>query len=335
MCEYFDDHLVSDASVLNHIEELFKKYVSTPISEKNREQANLPSKATLLKNKFGTAAGMWFFDKGTVFISLPGVPFEMESIINNEVLPRLQEQFVLPSIFHKTILTYGLGESAIAERILEWENALPEDIKLAYLPSLGRVRLRLSTKGPDLSFLENSVSAQIEKVLPLIKDIYYGADEEKPIEVLIADHLIDKEISLSCAESFTGGAIGTRITSQAGASNYFKGSAVTYSELSKTKILNVSSDLIASHGVVSAEVVEVMAQGAKQVYNTDYAIATTGNAGPTEGDPEQEIGTVFIGLSTPNDVHSFKFSMGNSRTRVIQKSVNQAFEILYQELIKK
>jgi nicotinamide-nucleotide amidase len=278
---------------------------------------------------------MWFFDKGTVFVSLPGVPFEMESIIDNEVLPRLQEQFVLPSIFHKTILTYGLGESAIAERILDWENALPEDIKLAYLPSLGRVRLRLSSKGQDLSVLENRVNAQIEKVLPLIKDIYYGADEEKPIEVLIADQLTEKEMTLSCAESFTGGVIATRITSQAGASNYFKGSAVTYSESSKTKILNVSLDLIATHGVVSAEVVEAMAKGAKEVYKTDYAIATTGNAGPTQGDLDQEVGTVFIGLSTPNEVFSFKFSMGNSRIRVIQKSVNQAFEILYQELIKK
>ena len=335
LCEYFDDHLVSNASVLAHIEELFEKYVSTPISEKNREQANLPSKATLLENKFGTAAGMWFFDKGTVFISLPGVPFEMESIIENEVLPRLQEQFVLPSIFHKTILTYGLGESAIAERILDWENALPEDIKLAYLPSLGRVRLRLSTKGQDLSVLENRVNAQIEKVLPLIKDIYYGAEEEKPIEVLIADRLIEKGMTLSCAESFTGGVIATRITAQAGASNYFKGSAVTYSELSKIKILNVSPDLIATHGVVSAEVVEAMAKGAGEIYKADYAIATTGNAGPTQGDLDQEVGTVFIGLSTPYEVFSFKFSMGNSRTRVIQKSVNQAFEILYQELIKK
>jgi nicotinamide-nucleotide amidase len=200
---------------------------------------------------------------------------------------------------------------------------------------LGRVRLRLSSKGQDLSVLENRVNAQIEKVLPLIKDIYYGADEEKPIEVLIADQLTEKEMTLSCAESFTGGVIATRITSQAGASNYFKGSAVTYSESSKTKILNVSLDLIATHGVVSAEVVEAMAKGAKEVYKTDYAIATTGNAGPTQGDLDQEVGTVFIGLSTPNEVFSFKFSMGNSRIRVIQKSVNQAFEILYQELIKK
>ena len=150
LCEYFDDHLVKDEAVLAHIENIFKKYVTTPISDMNRAQANLPSKATLLHNRFGTAAGMWFLDQDQIFISLPGVPYEMEALIKNEVLPKIQEQFVLPSIYHKTILTYGLGESVIAERIEKWEENLPKEIKLAYLPSLGRVRLRLTTTGKDM-----------------------------------------------------------------------------------------------------------------------------------------------------------------------------------------
>ncbi|MGB2165408.1 MAG: competence/damage-inducible protein A, partial [Flavobacteriaceae bacterium] len=174
LCEYFDDHLIKNETVLEHIENIFKKYVTTPISDMNRQQANLPTKATILHNQFGTAAGMWFMDQGQVFISLPGVPYEMEALVKNEVLPKIQQQFVLPALHHKTILTYGLGESVIAERIADWENNLPKPIKLAYLPSLGRVRLRLSAKGAELETLKIQVNTQIEKVIPLIQDIYFG-----------------------------------------------------------------------------------------------------------------------------------------------------------------
>jgi nicotinamide-nucleotide amidase len=319
---------------LEHIENIFKKYVTTPISDMNREQANLPTKATILHNRFGTAAGMWFMDGGQVFVSLPGVPYEMEALIKNEVLPKIQQQFVLPALYHKTILTYGLGESVIAERIENWENNLPETIKLAYLPSLGRVRLRLSTKGSELENLKTEVNAQIEKVIPLIDDIYFGTEEDQSIEFLIAEKLNQLGKSLSCAESCTGGAIATRFTSQPGASTFFKGSAVTYAVESKTKLLGVESSLIDSYGVVSAEVASAMALGAQKMYQSDYAIATTGNAGPTKGDQGQEVGTVFIGLATPQGVESLQFNMGNNRTRVIHKTVNQAFEMLYRELLR-
>ena len=334
LCEYFDDQLVKNELVLEHIENIFKKYVTTPISDMNREQANLPTKATILHNRFGTAAGMWFMDGGQVFVSLPGVPYEMEALIKNEVLPKIQQQFVLPALYHKTILTYGLGESVIAERIENWENNLPESIKLAYLPSLGRVRLRLSTKGSELENLKTEVNAQIEKVIPLIKDIYFGTEEDQSIEFLIAEKLNQLGKSLSCAESCTGGAIATRFTSQPGASTFFKGSAVTYAVESKTKLLGVESSLIDSYGVVSAEVASAMALGAQKMYQSDYAIATTGNAGPTKGDQGQEVGTVFIGLATPQGVESLQFNMGNNRTRVIHKTVNQAFEMLYRELLR-
>ena len=334
LCEYFDDKLVKNEQVLEHIENIFKKYVTTPISDMNREQANLPTKATILHNQFGTAAGMWFMDQGQVFISLPGVPYEMEALLKNEVLLKIKQQFVLPALYHKTILTYGLGESVIAERIQDWENNLPVSIKLAYLPSLGRVRLRLSTKGPKLEALKTAVNAQIEKVAPLIEDIFFGSEEDQSIEFLIAEKLNQLGKSLSCAESCTGGAIATRFTSQPGASTFFKGSAVTYALESKTSLLGVESQIIDAHGVVSDQVASAMALGAQKKYQSDYAIATTGNAGPTKGDQGQEVGTVFIGLATPQGVESFHFNMGNNRTRVIHKTVNQAFEMLYRSLLK-
>ncbi len=334
LCEYFDDQLIKNELVLEHIENILSKFVTTPISDINLDQANLPSKATILHNRLGTASGMWFIDKGQVFISLPGVPDEMKALVKNEVLPKIQEHFVLPALYHKTILTFGLGESVIAERILDWEKNLPDSIKLAYLPSLGMVRLRLSSKGPELETLKTKVNAQIEKVIPSIKDIYFGTEEDQSIEFLIAEKLNQLGKTISCAESCSGGAIATRFTSQPGASNFFKGSAVTYSVDSKTSILEVESSLIKQHGVVSAEVASAMALGAQKKYNSDFALSTTGNAGPSMGDQGQEVGTVFIGLATPYGLESLKFDMGNNRTRVIHKTVNKAFEMLYRALLK-
>ena len=332
LCEYFDDHLVKNHNILEHIENIFRKYVTTPISDMNREQANLPSKATILHNQFGTAAGMWFINQAQVFISLPGVPYEMEALVKKEVLPKIQEQFVLPALYHKTILTYGLGESVIAGRIADWEKNLPESIKLAYLPNLGRVRLRLSSKGAVLDTLKKQVDEQIEKVIPLIQDIYFGTEEDQSIEFLIADKLKRLGNTLSCAESCTGGAIATKFTSHPGASSFFLGSAVTYAVDSKTSILGVERSIIDQYGEVSGPVASAMALGAQKKYKSDFALATTGNAGPTKGDMGQEVGTVFIGLASPEGVESLQFNMGNNRTRVINKTVNQAFEILYRAL---
>ena len=333
LCEYFDDHLVKNHNILEHIENIFRKYVTTPISDMNREQANLPSMATILHNQFGTAAGMWFINQAQVFISLPGVPYEMEALVKKEVLPKIQEQFVLPALYHKTILTYGLGESVIAGRIADWEKNLPESIKLAYLPNLGRVRLRLSSKGAVLDTLKKQVDEQIEKVIPLIQDIYFGTEEDQSIEFLIADKLKRLGNTLSCAESCTGGAIATKFTSHPGASSFFLGSAVTYAVDSKTSILGVERSIIDQYGEVSGPVASAMALGAQKKYKSDFALATTGNAGPTKGDMGQEVGTVFIGLASPEGVESLQFNMGNNRTRVINKTVNQAFEILYRALL--
>lgn len=332
LTDYFNDRLVWYPEILSHIETLFKKYVPTPISDSNRAQAQLPEKARIFKNTIGTASGMWFEAEDVVVVSMPGVPYEMKSLINNEVLPALQEKFDTPHIYHKTIMTYGLGESVIADRIADWEAQLPSSIKLAYLPSLGRVRLRLSTKGIDAALLHSQVDAEVAKLRPLIEDVYYGEEEEEPIEVLIGKQLQKQGQTLAIAESCTGGLIASRMTTHPGASAFFLGGGVTYATSSKTHLLGVSETIIAKHGVVSAAVAEAMAKGAQQTLGSDYALATTGNAGPTALEGRADVGTVFIGLATPDGVESFRFVMGNNRERVMQKTVNKAFELLFKAL---
>ena len=332
LCAYFDDVLVKNEKVLDHIEAMFKKYVPTPINDENRKQALLPSKAKVLQNKIGTASGMWFEVEDRVIISLPGVPFEMKALISNEVIPALQKHYTRPFIIHKTVLTYGLGESVIAERIESWENNLPADIKLAYLPNIGRVRLRLSAKGPDLNVISARIEEQIASLLPQIEDIFMGFEEEASVEEQIQKAFISKGLSLALAESCTGGEIAARITKIPGASNYFKGGAVVYHSQSKVDLLGVSASLIEEKGVVSVEVAEAMAIGAQQKYNTTHAIATTGNAGPSKGDAAVEVGTVCIAIAYPKGVYSEKFNFGINRERVIQKAVNKVFELLFKNL---
>ena len=332
LCAYFDDVLVKNEKVLDHIEAMFKKYVPTPINDENRKQALLPSKAKVLQNKIGTASGMWFEVEDRVIISLPGVPFEMKALISNEVIPALHKHYTRPFIIHKTVLTYGLGESVIAERIESWENNLPADIKLAYLPNIGRVRLRLSAKGPDLNVISARIEEQIASLLPQIKDIFMGFEEEASLEEQIQKAFISKGLSMALAESCTGGEIAARITKIPGASNYFKGGAVVYHSQSKVDLLGVSASLIEEKGVVSVEVAEAMAMGAQQKYNTTHAVATTGNAGPSKGDAAVEVGTVCIAIAYPKGVYSEKFSFGINRERVIQKAVNKVFELLFKNL---
>jgi nicotinamide-nucleotide amidase len=334
LCEFFDDELVRDESVLSHIEELFRKYISTPISDLNREQAMVPTKATVLHNSYGTAPGLWMKKGETAFVSLPGVPYEMKNLMLKSVLPKIVEDYERPHIVHRTILTYGLGESAVAEKLEDWENNLPPYIKFAYLPSLGSVRLRLSAKGDDKAALMAGIDEQVKKLYPLIGDIIYGEEEEDGrVEKQIGALLKDKKMTLSTAESFTGGSIAERITAVPGASNYFKGSMVCYATEAKVKVLGVPQALIDAHSVVSEEVAVAMAQNAKEKLGTDFAIATTGNAGPTKGDSNVEVGTVYIGISSPNRTFAQKFVMGKHRERVVEKSVNKAFELLYKEIL--
>ncbi len=333
-CEYFDDVLVKDEKVLAYIEFLFKKYISTPISDLNRQQAMVPSKAKVLHNQHGTAPGMWMEKDGTVFVSLPGVPFEMRGLMTNLVLPKIMQKFERPHIIHKTIMTYGLGESGIAEIIEDWENRLPEEIKFAYLPSLGRVRLRLSAKGQDRERLQNLIDTEAKKLYPLIGDIIYGEEEDQSIEAGIGQQLTQKGLTLATAESFTGGKIAQQITAIPGASNYFKGTVVSYATETKIQVLGVDPEVIKTDSVVSEVVAIAMAKNVKAMMKTDFAIATTGNAGPTKGDSDVEVGTAFIAISTPTQTFAKKFVLGNHRERIVQKAVNKAFELLQKELLK-
>ena|SRR5690606_8463834 len=333
-CDFFDDTLIEDQSVIENVKQLFKKYqLNKPLSA-NFQQAMVPSKATILMNLYGTAPGMWMERDEIVFVSLPGVPYEMKHLLQEEVLPRVIKRFNRPFIYHKTLLTYGLGESAIAERIANWENELPENIKLAYLPSLGKVRLRLSSSGNNESVLQESIDSRMEILSEMLSDIAIGYEDETSIVGRIAHILNQKKQTLSLAESCSGGAIAEQITSEAGASSFFLGSIVPYKTELKTQILGVPSSLIEEFTVVSIEVAESMAVNCCKLFNTDFAIATTGIAGPTKGDGVDEVGTVCIAIASPRGIVSEKFSFGNDRFRVIEKTINKAFEMLLKEISK-
>lgn len=335
LAEYFNDILVQNDKVLAHVEQLFEKYITTPISDLNRKQALVPSKSKVLMNKYGTAPGMWMEKGNKVFISLPGVPYEMKALVEDEVLPKLAHKYKRPYILHKTILTYGLGESAIAQRIEHIEDQLPKHIKLAYLPSLGRVRLRLSGKGNDEDVLNKDIQTQVENVLPLIKDIFVGfEDNNNSIEQIIANQLVKTNQTLAIAESCTGGKLTQTFTQHSGASAYFKGGLVTYATQSKVDILGVDQAIIEKHSVVSEAVAKAMAINVREKLKADIGISTTGNAGPTKGDSDAEVGTVFIGFATKEGAKAFRFNMGNHRERVINKTVNKVLELLQKEIFE-
>ncbi|HPW96980.1 MAG TPA: CinA family nicotinamide mononucleotide deamidase-related protein [Flavobacterium sp.] len=333
-CDYFEDELVENVQVFNHVKELIEGFYKRPITQLNRDQALVPSKCEVLFNKMGTAPGMWMKKDKTVFISLPGVPYEMKYLIENEIVPKIVKEYKRPFILHKTILTYGQGESLVAERIENWENNLPEFIKLAYLPSPGRVRLRLTARGERKEILQKGIEENVNTLTKIINDIIVGFDEDETIEVVLGKLLTQQKRTLATAESCTGGKIAQMITSVSGASNYFRGGVVTYATDTKITQLNVNPETIKKHTVVSAAVAKEMVIGIQKTMNSDYAIATTGNAGPSKGDSEAEIGTVFIAISTPKKVIVEEFNFGQPREKVIDRAVNKSFELLQKEILK-
>lgn len=333
-CDFFGDTLIEDQNVVKNVTQLFKKYQLNKPLPANFLQAMVPSKATILMNQYGTAPGMWMDKDDTVFVSLPGVPYEMRHLVLEEVLPRVIKRFNRPYIYHKTLLTYGLGESAVAERIADWENSLPETIKLAYLPSLGKVRLRLSSSGDDEVSLKESIDSRMEVLSEMLSDIAIGFEDETSIVGRIAHILNEKRQTLSLAESCTGGAIAEQIIAEAGASSFFVGGVIPYKTELKTQILGVPASLIEEYSVVSIEVAESMATNSCKLFSTSYAIATTGIAGPTKGDGKDEVGTVCIAIASPRGIVSEKFNFGNDRYRVIEKTVNKAFEMFLKEISK-
>ena len=333
-CDYFGDELIVNKEVEEHVIELIERVMNRKASQINKDQALVPSKCTVLHNKVGTAPGMWMKKENTVFISLPGVPYEMKYLVENEIIPKVVREYKRPYILHKTILTYGQGESLVAERIENWENNLPDFIKLAYLPSPGRVRLRLSAKGIDKEFLEKVIAENVISLSKIIGDIIVGYEDDETIETIVGHLLKQQNKTISTAESCTGGKIAQILTSVSGASNYFKGSVVSYATETKISVLGLSEELIKEHSVVSAAVVKQMAINVKRMMKTDYAIATTGNAGPTKGDSNAEVGTVFIALATPNEVIVEEFNFGQPREKVIDRTVIKSMEMLRKEILK-
>lgn len=331
-CDYFEDVYVRNQEVENHIVALFNKLNFTP-TQVNKDQALLPSKAQVLMNNYGTAAGMWMKKGKTVFVSMPGVPYEMRGIVSEQLIPKIASEFKRPYIIHKTIMTYGQGESIIAERIEQWENNLPDFIKLAYLPSPGRVRLRMTARGENKEILENTIQEMVQTLSKIIGDIIVGFDEDETIEVVVGRMLKEQGKSISTAESCTGGKIAQILTSVAGASNYFRGSVVSYATDTKVSILSVSQTTIDKYSVVSAEVAKEMAIGIQKLMKTDYAIATTGNAGPSKEEGKSELGTVFIAIATPDDIIVAEFNFGQPRVKVIDRTVNKALEMLQSAIL--
>ncbi len=334
LCEYTNDTLVSNDEVLAHVTQLIETNFKRPISALNREQALVPSRCEVLFNKVGTAPGMWMEKENTVFISLPGVPYEMKYIIGNEVIPKLIAKYKRPYIIHKTLLTYGVGESLLAERIEKWEDNLPEFIKLAYLPSPGRVRLRLSARGTDEDILQKALTEQIALLKPQIEDCLVGLDEGEALEVMLGKLLTSHQLTIATAESCTGGKIAAVLTAVPGASAYFKGSIVSYATEIKETVLGIPSDVIQKNSVVSAEVAKEMALKVQQLLKADYVIATTGNAGPSKGEADAEVGTVFIGIATPKGVYAEECNFGQPREKVVDRAVNKGLELIYKEILK-
>lgn len=333
LAKYFDDELILNEDIVEHIKNMFAK-INYPFTEINKNQALVPKKCTPLKNFLGTAPGMWFEYSNKVVVSLPGVPYEMKELMLKGVLPKLQEKYLLPYIYHKTIITYGMGESMVAERIEQWEDKLPTFIKLAYLPSYGKVRLRLTAKGINKKVLEDSVAEEVKKLSDIIPDIIVGFDEGETLELEIGSLLTQKKQTLATAESCTGGNIAKKITSVAGSSKYFQGSIVAYQASIKIKELNVEEEIIDKYSVVSSQVAEAMAKGIQQKFQTDYAIATTGNAGPTTDKTDKTVGVVFIAIATPTHIISNEYFFGKPREKVIERASNKALELLKQEILK-
>ncbi len=330
LADYFQSGMVFHQPTFEHIQALFgiRNY---PLTDVNRLQAEIPEKCIPLKNLHGTAPGMWFERDGKVAVSMPGVPFEMKTLMTEEVIPRLKEKFQLGHIYHKTIMTHGTGESALAARIESWESALPATMKLAYLPQPGIVRLRLSVSGERGEELKEAVHHQCRQLAQLIPELIFGYDDIL-MEEVVGNYLKANGKTLSAAESCTGGYLSHLVTAIPGSSAYFNGSVVSYSNAAKHQLLGVPEEVIEQFGAVSQQVVELMATGARQRFSTDYAMAVSGIAGPDGGTPEKPVGTVWIALATPEGVQSQLFHFGEHRGRNIRRSALAALNMLRVEL---
>ncbi|MDR2910524.1 MAG: competence/damage-inducible protein A [Bacteroidales bacterium] len=333
LCDFFNTKLVFHEPTFQHIKQMFTLR-NFDFNKLNQGQAMLPEICEVLPNKMGTAPGMWFAKNGTVFISVPGVPSEMKYLVETEIMHRLRLYAKKEAIFHKTVLTQGLPESTLALKIEDWENMLPKNIKLAYLPDIMSVKLRLSAYGTDEAILRKNVDDEIGKLIQLIPDNIYGFDNDTLAKV-IGRLLNDKCKTLSIAESCTGGYVSHQITSVQGCSGYFKGSVIAYSNSIKQSVLGVNTELLEKYGAVSEQAAKEMATGARNVFNTDFALATTGIAGPGGGSEEKPVGMVWIAVADESNVFTAKFQFGNgSREKNIIRSGQTAMQLLRRVILK-
>ena len=326
LCEYFGSKLIFDEAVYRNIEDIFAKrrYV---FNELTRAQALVPECCTVIQNTTGTAPIMWFEHQGKIIVSMPGVPIEMKTAMERDVLPRLHSHFGTDNIIHQTIVTYGIPESSLAIRLTDWENALPEYIKLAYLPNNGIVKLRLSGTSISQTQLKIEIADLVQQLLPLIGENIV-AFEDVTLEQQLAKRLVAQGKTMATAESCTGGNVAHTITRQVGSSAYFKGSVVAYANEVKISLLGVSSSDIEKYGAVSQQVVEQMAIGVRETLKTDYAVATSGIAGPDGGTAEKPVGTVWIAVSSAEKTISCEFRFGAQRIQNIDRSTQTALHML-------
>jgi nicotinamide-nucleotide amidase len=326
LARYFGAELVMHEPTLRHVEGIFARF-NRPMLDVNRQQALVPSNCTVLHNALGTAPGMWFEDRGTVFVSMPGVPFEMKGLMTDEVLPRLQQHFQTPPIEHVVVQTVGLGESYLAEKIADWETALPENIKLAYLPSLGGVRLRLSGYADGQPDLRGRMEALLPALREKLGDVIFAVGEI-PLEQAVGQLLLERGLTVGTAESCTGGYVAYRLTSVAGSSRYFKGSVVAYSNEVKVQELGVKQATLDEHGAVSEATVREMAEGLRLRLGVDVAIATSGIAGPDGGTPTKPVGTVCIAYADKHQTVSRQFSFNRGRQLNVEYTSTSVLNLL-------
>ncbi len=338
VCEYFETELVTDENVLKDVTGFFAKR-NREITEINKKQAEVPKGCMVIRNKNGTAPGMWMEKDNTIYVSMPGVPFEMKGMVTDDVIPEIKKRFKLPFIYHKTILTQGIGESALAELITDWEdNVRANNIGLAYLPSPGMVRLRLSDTGFDENELRNKIDKEVETLKPQIEKYIYGYEEygqEQPkMEEILGQLLLEKNLKLGLAESCTGGYISHLITSVAGSSAYYNGCIVPYQNEFKNALLKVDNSVFEKDGAVSKECVMAMAKETIAVFKADVAIAVSGIAGPGGGTEEKPVGTVWIAVAYGDRIIPKHFIFGDNRQRNIQMTAIAAMNMLRKLILK-
>ena len=332
VCKFFNTELEFCQAAYDNIVSLFSRR-GFQMSERNRSQAMLPKACEYIPNTYGTAPCMWLEKGGVVFAFMPGVPFEMKGIFTDELLPRIKQRFHAVPYEKRAIMTTGIGESFLADKIKDWEDALPAFLSLAYLPQYGMVRLRLSGRHEDVGLLHATLDEQVKKLTQLIPD-YIFAMQDQPIERTVFDQLLKKGMTFASAESCTGGNIAHVITLIPGSSEVFKGTAVTYATSMKTKVLGVPAETIERRGVVRQEVVEAMATGVRNLMEADFGVATTGVAGPSGGTDENPVGTVWIAVASASGIVSKRFNFGKDRENVINRATIAAYEMLRQEIIR-